>query len=316
MKLRYDNKRTVRTITLLDVERVKSLSPKCAELHLVEKDYVFQVLLHGGHVDSEPTAIVALDEQPSIQEIFRKFAPCNMPVHSADFYAKIKHGTWLHDFLVGDHRAPAFCETGVCKIFFANGEQRECYLYLRPISDTERGRAIQRAQAAGLTIAKPPPAKSEAAAMLRDNLVVSAGAIPDGPIGDAFRKLDPDSRQLINLRCRADANGRRLTWARVAREFRRMGKEGKEYSGQRCQQIFAAAIKANPELESLFSRKRVSLEAQSEKPDREAIEAATGWNRSQFDIGDLGGDDEDQTARFRATKNPRKPLNLQNPKKK
>jgi hypothetical protein len=72
----------------------------------------------------------------------------------------------------------------------------------------------------------------------------------------------------------------------------------------------------NPELESLFSRKRVSLEAQSEKPDRDAIEAATGWNRSQFDIGDLGGDDEDQTARFRATKTPRKPLNLQNPKKK
>jgi hypothetical protein len=86
-----------------------------------------------------------------------------------------------------------------------------------------------------------------------------------------------------------------------------MGKEGKEYSGQRCQQIFAAAIKANPELESLFSRKRVSLEAQSEKPDRDDIEDATGWNRSQFDIGDLGAMTRAKSPAFARPKTPASP---------
>ncbi len=152
-----------------------------------------------------------------------------------------------------------------------------------------------------------------AAGIRRDNLLFSPGNMPDGPIGDALRALDPDERQIINLRLQLDDKGKRLSWPRIAKLFRRKGKGHKIYTDERCRQIYENAVEQQPDIEQyilgLSMRHKLNLSERpktDEQADKEEIEN-TG-NIQKFDMADLGDADGNNNAGFRVTKYPRKPI--------
>ncbi|MBU0716125.1 MAG: hypothetical protein KJ964_12280 [Verrucomicrobia bacterium] len=151
--------------------------------------------------------------------------------------------------------------------------------------------------------------KQVGAAMRRDNLVFSPGAMPEGSIGDALRALEPDARQIINLRLQTDKKGRRLSWPRIAELFRRSGKEDKKYSDERCRQIYAKAVKQHPDIEryvlGLSNRQKVSL---ADRQNTDADEIGDMTSDTRFDMHSLSDDDGHNNPGYRVTKNPRKPL--------
>jgi hypothetical protein len=155
-----------KTVSLLDVQRVRTLSPKSAELLLVGSEITFRVLLPSGYVESEPVELAPLSKQPSISEIERRFSPRSSiyrpvaerkgpgglltarggcwPVLNADLYASLTPGTWLYECQIGDHREPGQFEVAVCKIIYANGEKQDCYVCAQPTENDERELALSR----------------------------------------------------------------------------------------------------------------------------------------------------------------------------
>lgn len=190
-----------------------------------------------------------------------------------------------------------------CKVRDATPEERLLLSYYEKLTPDERERKDKENQKK-----RDELMKQVAATIRRDSLVFSPANIPPGPIGDALRALDPDTRQIVNLRQKTDEKGKTLSWPCVAELFRRKGKEGKKYTDERCRQIYAEAVGQHPELKALFSRKRVPIEGKKEKTDAEEIEEMTGHGRARFDMDSLSDDDGNKNPGYRITKSPRKPV--------
>lgn len=156
----------------------------------------------------------------------------------------------------------------------------------------------------------PKTQPSEAAAVLRESLVLSPGAMPAGPVGDALRALSPDALQIVNLRLTRNANGRLLSWREVSQRFERSGKPGKAYTDERCRQIYKTALESSGDLaryvEGMTAKAEIKLTR--DRTDAEEIEAMT--NESAFDESELR--DEDRRTGYRVDKSPRKPVYLPN----
>ncbi|OGV61304.1 MAG: hypothetical protein A2498_00850 [Lentisphaerae bacterium RIFOXYC12_FULL_60_16] len=155
--------------------------------------------------------------------------------------------------------------------------------------------------------------------VLRNNLVLSPGAMPVGPIGNALRALAPDARQIVNLRLNRNARGRRPSFREVAEDFRRKGKAGKTYTGERCRQIYKDALERHPELadyvDGLTKRKSIALDgvqhANKWNEDDAAEEIKAMTSEECFDKEDLNENDDVCRKGYRITAHPRRPLNLE-----
>ncbi len=178
MRISYDNGRTVQTFDLLDVERVKSLSRKAADLRLVGLEWVFHVLIPGGHVDANPVKITANKKQGTLAHVWEKYSPVNMPLPAEE----VTPGTMAHDLLVGGSNSPGFCESGEGIIYFDTGDARECYFYKRPHTQDELDRATARAQRRKLatpdTPAKQAQPKKQKGVSLKDAAALCGVSVP------------------------------------------------------------------------------------------------------------------------------------------
>lgn len=149
-------------------------------------------------------------------------------------------------------------------------------------------------------------AETRAANIRRDNLVVTPGAMPDGDVGDEFRALAPDVRQIVNLRLSANIKGHGLTWREVADQFQRTGKPGRKYTRQRCCQLFKEAMKENRYLawycDQLAEKARVDLTRGKPLSDSEYIESLT--TETQIDKDQIFDKKDGPKRAFRITRKP------------
>lgn len=131
-----------------------------------------------------------------------------------------------------------------------------------------------------------------AAEVLRESILLPVWTMP-GPVGNALRELsksDPDAVQVVNLRA-TRMNGRLMTFREIARRFRRTGAEGKEYTPQRCQQIFARTVRLYPALSRYVAGKlvddRTNRLPEDQPTDQDWIEGRTNPEPA-VDPADIG----------------------------
>jgi len=187
------------------------------------------------------------------------------------------------------------------------------FLLKRLLTPSERSRmTLEMATTERGLVANHSSHMEGAAAVRREAIVLSPGAMPDGPVGDALRSLTPDALQLLNLRLRTNDRGKRLSWREVAELFRRQGKIEKTYTDERCRQIYEAALKEypilGPYIDAMTHRGHLTLTRP--KTDKEEIEDMT--TQSAFDGNDVIADDGGQSPGYQVRSNPRKPLHLPN----
>ena len=153
--------------------------------------------------------------------------------------------------------------------------------------------------------------KGGAASARRDGFVLSPGLMP-GPIGDAIAKLDPDTRQIINLRIPLGNNHRHLSWRKIAQQFQRKGKEGKTYSGERLRQLYQLALQECPILVEFLEPKGKRHTSRSTRSETAKDEAGEDVDEEvtrlpEFDLRDLTDADGNARSGYQIVTNPNSP---------